>query len=62
MCTKAPKAPTPTEADKPAVLLTARDGMGAATDSGADGRKKFRIDLNNASNSTPYGSSLVIPT
>jgi hypothetical protein len=36
--------------------------MGAATDSGVDGRKKFRIDLNNASNSTPYGSSLVIPT
>jgi len=61
MCSSAPKMPAPTEQDKPAVLLTARDGGNPATDSASAGRQKFRIDLNNATNS-PYGSSLVIPT
>ena len=59
MCPKAPKAPKPTEAEKPAVLMTARDGM---TPTGPNqGRNKLRIDLNNATNNA-YGSSLVIPT
>ena len=61
MCTSKPKAPKPTEQEKPAVLLTARDGMQGPPESGSQGRKQLRIDLNNAT-ATPYGSSLVIPT
>jgi hypothetical protein len=61
MCTaKKPKVPDP-EDSKPAVLLTARDGMGGSQESGSTGRKQLRIDLNNSTTS-PYGSSLVIPT
>lgn len=61
MCSSSPKTTTTTEADKPAVMLTARDGMGASQTDSSFGKKKLRIDLNNAS-STAYGSSLVIPT
>jgi hypothetical protein len=58
MCTSKPKAPQPVEAEKPATLLTARDGTNQ--ESGVQGRKQLRIDLNKAT--TAYGSSLVIPT
>lgn len=61
MCSSAPKMPTPSEKDKPAVMLTARDGMNGSQEAGAQGRKQLRIDLNKATN-TAYGSSLVIPT
>lgn len=64
MCPSKPKVPKTSDADKPAILMTARDGMGAApagSEADALGRKKLRIDLNNAS-ASPYGSSLVIPT
>ena len=61
MCTSAPKMPTSTAQEKPPILLTARDGNNPSTDSASAGRQKFRIDLNNATQS-PYGSSLVIPT
>lgn len=60
MCTSKPKAPKPVEAEKPAILLTARDGLGDQ-ESATAGRKNLRIDLNK-STSTSYGSSLVIPT
>lgn len=60
MCGSSPKMPTPTEKDKPAVLLTARDGMNSSQAISSQGRKQLRIDLNKANN-TPYGSSLVIP-
>jgi hypothetical protein len=59
-----PKVPKATPADTPAILTTARDGMDAAaagTEAATFGRKKLRIDLNNAT-TQPYGSSLVIPT
>lgn len=62
MCSK-PKVPKTSEAEKPAVLMTARDGMGAppsGTEANSLGRQKLRIDLNNAT-ASPYGSSLVIP-
>jgi hypothetical protein len=61
MCSSSPKMPSPSEQDKPAVLLTARDGNQPATADASAGRQKFRLDLNSAT-STPYGSSLVIPT
>lgn len=61
MCSSAPKVPAPTAQEKPPILLTARDSNNPATDSASAGRQKFRVDLNNATN-TPYGSSLVIPT
>lgn len=61
MCGSKPKMPTPSDADKPAILLTARDGMGANQPGSSQGRNKLRIDLNRAT--TPaYGSSLVIPS
>jgi hypothetical protein len=61
MCTaKKPKAPK-AEDTTPAVLMTARDGMGGNQESGTSGRKSLRIDLNNSATSS-YGSSLVIPT
>lgn len=60
MCSSTPKMPAATEADKPAVMLTARDGMNGSQESGSQGRKQLRIDLNNST--TAYGSSLVIPT
>jgi len=61
MCSSSPQAPKPTEADKPAVMLTARDGMNGSQESASQGRKQLRIDLNNSATSA-YGSSLVIPT
>lgn len=61
MCSSSPDIPPPTEQEKPAVMLTARDGNKAAGDASSASSRKFRIDLNNAT-STPYGSSLVIPT
>jgi hypothetical protein len=60
MCTSKPKAPKTSEAEKPAILLTARDGLGDQ-ESATAGRKNLRIDLNK-STSTAYGSSLVIPS
>lgn len=60
MCSSKPKAPDP-EDTTPAVLMTARDGMGGNQESGTSGRKSLRIDLNKSTTS-PYGSSLVIPT
>jgi hypothetical protein len=61
MCSSTPEIPTATEQEKPAILLTARDGNTPATADAYAGRQKFRLDLNSAT-STPYGSSLVIPT
>ena len=61
MCTSKPKMPSNTK-ETPAVLQTVRDGSTFASGAGdSQGRRKLRIDLNNAS-STQYGSSLVIPT
>ncbi len=59
MCGSKPKAPPAGPQERPAVLLTARDGI-SDSEVGAQGRRKMRMDLNNAT--TPYGSSLVIPT
>ena len=62
MVCSSPKVPKATEADKPAILVTARDGAGASTQA-ATGRRSMRIDLNNSTApSAPYGSSLVIPS
>lgn len=58
-----PKVPK-SEAEKPAILTTARDGLDsgtAGTEASTFGRKKLRMDLNNATQA-PYGSSLVVPT
>lgn len=60
-----PKVPKATEQERPAILTTVRDGYSAAeagSEASTFGRKKLRIDLNNASSAAPYGSSLVIPT
>lgn len=59
-----PKVQSSSEQERPAILMTARDGMdtaGASSEANAFGRKRLRIDLNNATK-TPYGSSLVIPS
>lgn len=59
MCGSKPKTP---KAETPATLMTARDAQAASPNAANSGRKQLRIDLNNATTSTPYGGSLVIPT
>lgn len=60
MCGSSPKTP---KAETPATLMTARDAQASSPSAAnSSGRKQLRIDLNNATNSTPYGGSLVIPT
>lgn len=59
MCMGGPDVPKASKKERPAVLMSARDGqLKGATK--ASGRDKLRVDLNNASGA--YGSGLVIPT